>query len=93
MKWARFSKEPIIAILKEAEAGGKITQPRRVRQLKTGELGVRANLADQAVDLWALKEVQAKNGYCPRRMVAESMTTHKLSSVVSMGWSRARDAG
>ena len=79
MKWARFSKEPIIAISKEAEAGGKIAQPRRMRLFKRGELGLKADLADQALDLWALKKLHAKNGYGPRRMVAESMNTHRPS--------------
>jgi putative transposase len=92
MKRARFSEEQIIAVLKEAEAGGKVTElcrrhgisdatfytwrsrygglevseMRRLRQLEEENRRLKAIVADQALDLRALKDVLAKNGYGPR---------------------------
>jgi putative transposase len=92
MKRARFSEEQIIAILKEAEAGAKVTElcrhhgtsdatfytrrskygglevseMRRLRQLEQENRRLKAIVADQALDLRALKDVRAKNGYGPR---------------------------
>jgi putative transposase len=92
MKRARFSEEQIIAVLKEAEAGAKVTElcrrhgisdatfytwrsrygglevseMRRLRQLEEENRRLKAIVADQALDLRALKEVLAKNGYGPR---------------------------
>ena len=92
MKQGRFSEEQIIAVLKEAEAGAKVTElcrrhgisdaafytwrkkygglevleMRRLRQLEEENRRLKAIVADQALDLRALKEVLAKNGYGPR---------------------------
>ena len=92
MKQGRFSEEQIIAVLKEAEAGAKITElcrrhgisdaafytwrkkygglevseMRRLRQLEEENRRLKAIVADQALDLRALKDVLAKNGYAPR---------------------------
>jgi putative transposase len=92
MKRARFSEEQIIAVLKEAEAGAKVTElcrrhgisdatfytwrsrygglevseMRRLRQLEEENRRLKAIVAEQALDLRALKDVLAKNGYGPR---------------------------
>ena len=92
MKQGRFSEEQIIAVLKEAEAGAKVTElcrrhgisdaafytwrkkygglevseMRRLRQLEDENRRLKAIVADQALDLRALKDVLAKNGYAPR---------------------------
>jgi putative transposase len=92
MKQGRFSEEQIIAVLKEAEAGAKVTElcrrhgvsdatfytwrseygglevseMRRLRQLEEENRRLKAIVADQALDLRALKDVLAKNGYGPR---------------------------
>jgi putative transposase len=92
MKRARFSEEQIISILKEAEAGGKVTElcrrhgssdatfytwrskyggleiseMRRLRQLEEENRRLKSIVADQALDIRALKDVLAKNGYGPR---------------------------
>jgi putative transposase len=92
MKRARFSEEQIIAVLKEAEAGAKvselcrrqgisdatfytwrskyggleISEMRRLRQLDEENRRLKSIVADQALDLRALKDVLAKNGYGPR---------------------------
>jgi putative transposase len=92
MKRARFSEEQIIAVLKEAEGGAKVTElcrrhgisdatfytwrsrygglevaeMRRLRQLEEENRRLKAIVADQALDLRALKDVLAKNGYGPR---------------------------
>jgi putative transposase len=92
MKQGRFSEEQIIAILKEAEAGAKVTEVcrrhgisdatfytwrskygvlevsemRRLRQLEDENRRLKAIVADQALDIGALKDVLAKNGYGPR---------------------------
>jgi putative transposase len=89
MKQGRFSEEQIIAVLKEAEAGAKVTElcrrhgisdaafstwrkkygglevseMRRLRQLEEENRRLKAIVADQALDLRALKDVLAKNGY------------------------------
>ncbi len=92
MKRGRFSEEQIIIILKEAEAGAKVTElcrrhgisdatfytwrskygglevseMRRLRQLEEENRRLKSIVADQALDLRALKDVLAKNGYGPR---------------------------
>jgi putative transposase len=92
MKRARFSEEQIISVLKEAEAGAKVSElcrrhgiwdatfyswrnkygglevseMRRLRQLEEENQRLKSIVADQALDLRALKEVLAKNGYGPR---------------------------
>ena len=92
MKRARFSEEQIIAVLKEAEAGTKvselcrrhgisdatfytwrskyggleISEMRRLRQLEDENRRLKSIVADQALDIRALKDVLAKNGYGPR---------------------------
>jgi putative transposase len=92
MKQGRFSEEQIVAILKEAESGGKVaelcrrhgisdatfynwrskygglevSELRRLRQLEEENRRLKAIVADQALDLRALKDVLAKNGYGPR---------------------------
>jgi putative transposase len=92
MKQGRFSEEQVIAVLKEAEAGAKVTElcrrhgisdaafytwrkkygglevseMRRLRQLEEENRRLKAIVADQALDLRALKDVLAKNGYGPR---------------------------
>jgi putative transposase len=93
MKQGRFSEEQIIAILKEAEAGGtkiaelcrrhgiadatfynwrskygglEVSELRRWRQLEEENRRLKTIVADQALDLRALKDVLAKNGYGPR---------------------------
>jgi putative transposase len=92
MKRARFSEEQIIAILREAEAGAKVTElcrrhgssdatfytwrskyggleiseVRRLKQLKEENRRLKGIVADQALDIRALKDVLAKNGYGPR---------------------------
>jgi putative transposase len=92
MKQGRFSEEQIIAVLKEAEAGAKVTElcrrhgisdaafytwrkkygglevseMRRLRQLEEENRRLKAIVADQALDLRALKDVLAKNGFGPR---------------------------
>lgn len=92
MKRGRFSEEQIIAVLKEAEAGAKVTELcrkhgisdatfynwrsryggleiselRRLRQLEEENRRLKGIVADQALDIRALKDVLAKNGYGPR---------------------------
>ena len=92
MKRSRFNEEQIIGVLKEAEAGAKvselcrrhgisdatfyswrskyggleISEMRRLRQLEEENRRLKSIVADQALDLRALKEVLAKNGYSPR---------------------------
>ena len=92
MKRARFSEEQIIAVLKEAEAGAKVTElcrrhgisdatfytwrskygglevseMRRLRQLEEENRRLKGIVADQALDIRALKDVLVKNGYGPR---------------------------
>jgi len=93
MKQGRFSEEQIVAILKEAEAGGtkivelcrrhgisdatfynwrskygglEISELRRLRQLEDENRRLKSIVADQALDIRALKDVLAKNGYGPR---------------------------
>ncbi len=92
MKRARFSEGQIISILKEAEAGAKVTElcrrhgssdatfytwrskygglevseMRRLRQLEEENRRLKAIVADQALDIRALKDVPAKNGCGPR---------------------------
>jgi putative transposase len=91
LKQGRFSEEQIIAILKEAEAGAKVTklcrrqgisdatfyawrskcgglevwEMRRLRQLEKENRRLKAIVANQALDIRALKDVLAKNGYGP----------------------------
>jgi putative transposase len=92
MKRARFSEEQIISVLKEAEAGAKVSElcrrhgisdatfytwrskygglevseMRRLRQLEEENRRLKSIVADQALDLRALKDVLAKNGQGPR---------------------------
>jgi putative transposase len=92
MKRARFSEEQIIAVLKEAEAGAKVSElcrrhgisdatfytwrskygglevseMRRLRQLEEENRRLKSIVADQALDIRALKDVLSKNGYGPR---------------------------
>jgi putative transposase len=92
VKRTRFSDEQIIAILREAEAGAKVTElcwrhgisdatfytwrikygglevseMRRLRQLEEENRRPKAIVADQALDIRALKDELAKNGYGPR---------------------------
>lgn len=92
MKRARFSEEHIIGVLKEAEAGAKvselcrrhgisdatfytwrskyggleISEMRRLRQLEEENRRLKSIVADQALDIRALKDVLSKNGYGPR---------------------------
>ena len=92
MKRARFSEEQIIAVLKEAEAGAKVSELcrrhgisdatfytwrskygglevselRRLRQLEEENRRLKSIVADQALDIRALKDVLSKNGYGPR---------------------------
>ena len=92
MKRARFSEEQIIGVLKEAEAGAKvselcrqhgisdatfytwrskyggleISEMRRLRQLEEENRRVKSIVADQALDIRALKDMLSKNGYGPR---------------------------
>ena len=89
MKRARFSEEQIIGVLKEAEAGAKvselcrrhgisdatfytwrskyggleISEMRQLRQLEEENRRLKSIVADQALDIRALKDVLAKNGY------------------------------
>jgi putative transposase len=46
--------------------GLEISEMRRLRQLEEENRRLRSIVADQALDLRALKEVLAKNGYGPR---------------------------
>jgi len=92
MKRARFSEEQIIGVLKEAEAGAKvselcrrkgisdatfctwrskyggleISEMRRLRQLEEENRRLKSIVADQALEIQALKDVLSKNGYGPR---------------------------
>jgi putative transposase len=92
MKRGRFSEEQIIGVLKEAEAGAKVSElcrrhgisdatfytwrskygglevseMRRLQQLEEENRRLKSIVADQALDLRALKDVLAKNGYGPR---------------------------
>jgi putative transposase len=92
MKRARFSEEQIIQVLREAEAGVKvselcrrhgisdatfytwrskyggleISEMRRLRQLEEENRRLKSIVADQALDIRALKDVLAKNGNGPR---------------------------
>ena len=92
MKRSRFNEEQILGVLKEAEAGAKvselcrrhgiseatfyswrskyggleISEMRRLRQLEEENRRLKSIVADQALDLRALKDVLAKNGYGPR---------------------------
>src|SRR6516225_6761404 len=87
MKQGRFSEEQIVAILKEAEAGGikiaelcrrhglsdatfydwrskygglEVSELRRLRQLEDENRRLKSIVADQALDIRALKDVLAK---------------------------------
>jgi putative transposase len=86
MKRARFSEEQIIGVLKEAEAGAKvselcrqhgisdatfytwrskyggleISEMRRLRQLEEENRRLKSIVADQALDIRALKDVLSK---------------------------------
>jgi putative transposase len=92
MKRARFSEEQIIGVLKEAEAGAKvselcrrhgisdrtfytwrskyggleISEMRRLRQLEEENRRLKSIVADQALDIRALKDMLSKNGYGSR---------------------------
>jgi putative transposase len=92
MKRGRFSEEQIIAVLKEADGGAKVTEVcrkhgisdatfynwrsryggleiselRRLRRLEKENRRLKGIVADQALDIRALKDVPAKNGYGPR---------------------------
>ena len=93
MRQGRFSEEQIVAILKEAEAGGskvaelcrrhgisdatfynwrskygglEVSELRRLRQLEDENRRLKSIVADQALDIRALKDVLAKNGCGPR---------------------------
>jgi putative transposase len=92
MKRSRFNEEQIIGVLKEAEAGAKVSELcrrhgiadatfytrrskygglevselRRLRQLEEENRRHKSIVADQALDIRALKDVLAKNGYGPR---------------------------
>ncbi len=46
--------------------GLEVSEMRRLRQLEEENRRLKAIVADQALDLRALKEVLAKNGYGPR---------------------------
>lgn len=46
--------------------GLEVSEMRRLRQLEEENRRLKAIVADQALDLSALKEVLAKNGYGPR---------------------------
>jgi len=85
-------KSQIIGVLKEAEAGAKvselcrqhgisdatfytwrskyggleISEMRRLRQLEEENRRLKSIVADQALDIQALKDVLSKNGYGPR---------------------------
>ncbi len=72
MKRSRFNEEQIIGVLKEAEARAKvselcrrhgISEVRRLRQLEEENRRLKSIMADQALDIRALKDVLAKNGY------------------------------
>jgi putative transposase len=93
MKQGRFTEEQIVAILKEAEAGGakgaelcrrhgisdatfynrrgkygglEVSELRRLRQLEDENRRLKSIVADQALDIRALKDVLAKDGCGPR---------------------------
>jgi len=92
MKRGRFSEEQIMGVLKEAEAGAKVSElcrrhgisdatfytwrskygglevseMRRLRRLEEANRRLKSIVADQALDLRALKDVLAKNRYGPR---------------------------
>ena len=92
MKRARYREEQIISILREAEAGAKVTElcrrhgisdatfytwrskyggleiseMRRLKQLEEENRRLKGIVADQALDIRALKDVLAKNGLGPR---------------------------
>jgi len=92
MKRARFSEEQIIGVLKEAEAGAKVSElcrrhgisdatfytwrskygglevseMRRLRQLEEENRRLKSIVADQVLDMRALKDMLAKDGYGPR---------------------------
>ena len=46
--------------------GLEISEMRRLRQLEEENRGLKSIVADQALDIRALKDVLAKNGYGPR---------------------------
>ena len=46
--------------------GLEVSEMRRLRQLEEENRRLKAIVADQALDIRALKDVLAKNGYCPR---------------------------
>ena len=52
--------------LAQQVGGLEISELRRLRQLEEENRRLKAIVADQALDLRALKEVLAKNGYGPR---------------------------
>ena len=92
MKRSRFNEEQIIGVLKEAEAGAKvselcrrhgisdatfytwrskyggleISEMRRLRQLEEENRRLKSIVADQALDIRALKDMLSKNGYGSR---------------------------
>lgn len=46
--------------------GLEVSELRRLRQLEDENRRLKSIVADQALDIRALKDVLAKNGYCPR---------------------------
>ncbi len=44
----------------------EVSEMRRLRQLEDENRRLKSIVADQALDIWALKDVLAKNGYGPR---------------------------
>jgi putative transposase len=62
--------------------GLEVSEMRRLRQLEEENRRLKSIVADQALDIRALKDVLAKNGLRPavkRQMVMEVMTSHDLS--------------
>ena len=57
MKKKRFSEEQIIAVLKEAEAGAKVAELRRLRELEAENAKLKRIVADQVLDISALKDL------------------------------------
>jgi len=92
MKRTRLNEEEIISVLKEAEAGAKVSElcrrhgisdatfctwrnrygglevseMRRLRRLEEENRRLKSIVADQTLDIRALQDVLAKNGYGPR---------------------------
>jgi putative transposase len=58
--------DPTFDAWRSKDGGLEVSEMRRLRQLEDENRRLKALVADQALDIRALKDVLAKNGYGPR---------------------------